>query len=319
MKLWRVLLEKPIWLASTPEQKTILITILLMANREGGEWEWGGQKFAVKPGQFVTSLEAIRSKCGHGVSIKNVRTALARFEKLGFLTMETAKAGRLITITNWPIYQGKSGKDDAEEPEKRQTGGKGTGKATGIEDGKETGKADNQVYQGERPDPGKATGIGDGKAAERELATNKNKEEAEEEEILSSPPAQTASKTAKRKRKSDTDPRVKPVIDYFCKKFLEATGMPYVTDWGKDGALIKGLPREYTMEILCQLIDRFFAEKDRWVWEEAGPTIGVFKTRLPQLVAKHGLKKGGAACRETEDAEAIIARLYQQTGQKPAL
>src|SRR5690554_4820072 len=61
IKLHRIIKEKPIWLASTPEQKTILITILLMANHEENEWEWKGEKFKVLPGQFVTSLESIRA------------------------------------------------------------------------------------------------------------------------------------------------------------------------------------------------------------------------------------------------------------------
>lgn len=105
IKLYRELLEKPIWFESTPEQKTILITLLLMANHDGRQWEWQGQKYYAAPGQFVTSLPKIVEACGPGVSIQNVRTALKRFEKYEFLTDQSTKKNRLITINNWAFYQ----------------------------------------------------------------------------------------------------------------------------------------------------------------------------------------------------------------------
>jgi len=105
IKIHRILITKPIWLASTPEQKVILITILLMANHQESEWEWKGEKFMVKPGEFVTSLESIKKESGKGVSIQNIRSALTRFKKLGFLTEQATKAGRVISICNWDHYQ----------------------------------------------------------------------------------------------------------------------------------------------------------------------------------------------------------------------
>lgn len=107
IKVHRQLLDKPIWRQSTPEQKAILITLLLMANHDANEWEWGGAEFAVEPGQFVTSLNSIAERAGKGISIQNVRTALVRFEKLDFLTNQSTKHGRLITIVNWGLYQSK--------------------------------------------------------------------------------------------------------------------------------------------------------------------------------------------------------------------
>ncbi|MBB6215624.1 DNA replication protein DnaD, partial [Anaerosolibacter carboniphilus] len=97
IKLHRELLVKPIWTESTPEQKTILITLLMMANHKEKEWEWKGQKYKARPGQFVTSLESIAKKSGLGISIKNVRTALKRFEKYEFLANESTNKNRLIT------------------------------------------------------------------------------------------------------------------------------------------------------------------------------------------------------------------------------
>lgn len=105
IKLHRELFDKAIWLQSTAEQKVILLTLLLMANHKEQQWEWKGQKFEAMPGQFVTSLDQIVKRCGTGVTMQNVRTALVRFEKYEFLTNQSTKTGRLITIVNWRLYQ----------------------------------------------------------------------------------------------------------------------------------------------------------------------------------------------------------------------
>ena len=107
VKLHRALLDKTIWINSTPEQKTILITLLLMANHEPNQWEWKGKKYTVKSGEFITSLEKIVAKCGKGITTQNVRSALKRFENLQFLTNESTKQNRLIKIENWRFYQGR--------------------------------------------------------------------------------------------------------------------------------------------------------------------------------------------------------------------
>ena len=121
VKLYRELKSKSIWQLSSPEQKVVLITILLLANHEENKWEWKGEQFTCMPGQLITSLNSLVRECGDGVSIRNVRTALERFEKLGFLTNASTKTGRLITIVNWEKYQSRdlvSGKGDDKEPTK---------------------------------------------------------------------------------------------------------------------------------------------------------------------------------------------------------
>ncbi len=105
IKLHRELLDKAIWKDSSPEQKTILTTLLLMVNHTNSEWEWKRERLCCSPGQLRTSLDSIAAACGKGVSRQNVRTALKRFERYGFLTNESTKTGRLITICNWELYQ----------------------------------------------------------------------------------------------------------------------------------------------------------------------------------------------------------------------
>lgn len=105
VSLHRCLMDKPIWLNSTPEQKVVLITLLMMANHKPKEWEWMGEKFEIKPGEFITSLDSIVLKSGKGISKQNVRSALVRFEKLQFLTNKSTKRGRLLKIVNWRVFQ----------------------------------------------------------------------------------------------------------------------------------------------------------------------------------------------------------------------
>lgn len=107
-KIWRDLFNKPIWLNSTPEQKTILISIIKMANWTENSWEWNKKTYHCKAGEFITSYSKICETCGKGVTHQNVRTALKRFQNLEFLTYQTTVGeygGIKVIITNWDKYQ----------------------------------------------------------------------------------------------------------------------------------------------------------------------------------------------------------------------
>lgn len=110
IKLHRCLLSKAIWKCSTPEQKTLLIIILLLANHEPSQWIFEGKKYECKPGEFITSLSSLAKTSG--LSIHQVRTALEKFENLEFLTSKVTKRNRLISIVNWGFYQGVDEKGD---------------------------------------------------------------------------------------------------------------------------------------------------------------------------------------------------------------
>ena len=59
VKLYRELKSKSIWQLSTPQQKVVLITILMTVNHEENKWEWQGKEYNCKPGQMITSLNSI--------------------------------------------------------------------------------------------------------------------------------------------------------------------------------------------------------------------------------------------------------------------
>lgn len=112
IKLYRCLLDDPVWQCSTPQQKVILVTLLLMANHAERKWQWQGQPYTCKPGQMITSLASIRQKCGGNISLQRIRTALERFESMGFLTKQSNTQNTLITICHWNTYQSGEGPDN---------------------------------------------------------------------------------------------------------------------------------------------------------------------------------------------------------------
>lgn len=112
--LHRKLIDDIVWKGSTPEQKVVLITVLLMVDHSPNEWEWKGKKFKTKPGQTITSINSIITNAGKKITKQNVRSALNRFEKMDFLTNEPTQTGRLITIIKWGTYQGKNKRPNIE-------------------------------------------------------------------------------------------------------------------------------------------------------------------------------------------------------------
>ena len=105
VKLHRETRDNAVWTSTTPEQKVIFLTLLMMVNHAANSWEWEGDKYHVEPGQKVTSIDSICKAAGKGITPQKVRTALNKFEKWGILTNKSTKRGRLITLINWGKYQ----------------------------------------------------------------------------------------------------------------------------------------------------------------------------------------------------------------------
>jgi len=105
IKLHRKLLISDMYQDLNAVQRDVLLQCLLAANHKPKKWEWQGKIFECKAGQFITSLDSLIKLCSKGTSIRNVRTALVKLEKWQFLTNESTKTGRLITVINWDTYQ----------------------------------------------------------------------------------------------------------------------------------------------------------------------------------------------------------------------
>lgn len=106
IKLHRKVMKSPMYRQLNSKQRDVMMTILLLANHESNTWEFRGDVYDVQPGQFITSLDSLKEHCASDVTTQNIRTALLKLEKHGFLTNESTKKNRLITVVNWGVYQG---------------------------------------------------------------------------------------------------------------------------------------------------------------------------------------------------------------------
>jgi hypothetical protein len=91
------------------------------------------------------------------------------------------------------------------------------------------------------------------------------------------------------KAKSDPNPDVRVVIDYFSDKYLEKFGVRYSVAWGKDGKILKDLLRDHSLEILQRCIDFFFADSDPWL--DGKRTLGVFRSRINAYIQQTAIPK----------------------------
>lgn len=74
IKLHREILNKAIWKCSTPNQRSVLVTMLLLANHHPQQWEWEGLKFTCEKGEFITSIRTLADKSGVGPPDTSLRS-----------------------------------------------------------------------------------------------------------------------------------------------------------------------------------------------------------------------------------------------------
>lgn len=98
IKLHRQILEWE-WL-DEPMMVALFVHLLLMANSDEG-WRYRGVE--LKAGQLITSLSRLSEATG--ITIKALRTRLARLVSTGEISVESCKNYSIITIPNYAIYQ----------------------------------------------------------------------------------------------------------------------------------------------------------------------------------------------------------------------
>lgn len=112
IKLYRKMIDDPIFVNSTGPQVKVLMTVMFLAAWTPKKWDVLGHEFTIQPGEVFISTRDLADRAGDDVSHKVVRGALARFEKLGFWTLKRAHTGTLIHIVNWrkyQLYEGEAG------------------------------------------------------------------------------------------------------------------------------------------------------------------------------------------------------------------
>lgn len=105
IKLYRKMIDDPIFVNSTGPQVKVLLTVMFLAAWTPKKWDVLGHEFTIQPGEVFISAYELARRAGDDVSREVVRKALVRFEKLGFWTLKRTREGTLIHIVNWRKYQ----------------------------------------------------------------------------------------------------------------------------------------------------------------------------------------------------------------------
>lgn len=105
IKLYRKMIDDPIFVNSTGPQVKVLMTVMFLAAWTPKKWDVLGHEFTIQPGEVFISTRDLADRAGDDVSREVVRKALVRFEKLGFWTLKRTRNGTLIHIVNWRKYQ----------------------------------------------------------------------------------------------------------------------------------------------------------------------------------------------------------------------
>lgn len=155
IKLYRKMIDDPIFVNSTGPQVKVLLTVMFLAAWTPKKWDVLGHEFTIQPGEVFISTRDLADRAGDDVSHKVVRGALARFEKLGFWALKRAHTGTLIHIVNWrkyQLYEGEAG--TAEGTARAQRGHtKGTRRAHEGHNNKKESKNSKNVRREEYNTP----------------------------------------------------------------------------------------------------------------------------------------------------------------------
>lgn len=169
IKLHRQILEWE-W-SDEPTMVALFVHLLLMANSDEG-WRYRGVE--LKAGQLITSLSRLSEATG--ITIKALRTRLARLVSTGEISVESCKNYSIITISNYAIYQPMANKgqteniDNTEVTSNANPNGANSGQTKGQSKVEEMGKQRANVnpcktdnLQGCNPVSGQTKGIPMGK------------------------------------------------------------------------------------------------------------------------------------------------------------
>ena len=119
IKLYRKMIDDPIFVNSTGPQVKVLMTVMFLAAWTPKKWDVLGHEFTIQPGEVFISTRDLADRAGDDVSREVVRKALVRFEKMGFWTLKRTRKGMLISIVNWREYQLYDGKENPRENPRR--------------------------------------------------------------------------------------------------------------------------------------------------------------------------------------------------------
>lgn len=154
IKLYRKMIDDPIFVNSTGPQVKVLMAVMFLAAWTPKKWDVLGHEFTIQPGEVFISTRDLADRAGDDVSRDVVRKALVRFEKLGFWTLKRTRKGTLIHIVNWRKYQLY---DDKETP--RETPPRPHGDPNNKKESKNSKNVRREEYNTPLPPKGGKEGV----------------------------------------------------------------------------------------------------------------------------------------------------------------
>src|SRR5690348_11701568 len=103
VRLYRKLLENPVWTALAPSVLKVMLAFLLKANWKPGTWYDGRAQVQIPRGSFITSYPKMAEACH--LSVKQTRLAFAHLERLRFATYSRARKWTMVRVLNYESYQ----------------------------------------------------------------------------------------------------------------------------------------------------------------------------------------------------------------------
>lgn len=101
VKLFHSIKENPSYKRLTSCQRSVLLDIFFMAPTIKKLNRFNGTTIELGYGQILTSIKSIADESANDVSVKAVRVAIKKFEKMGIInTLSSKKDGTLITIVS---------------------------------------------------------------------------------------------------------------------------------------------------------------------------------------------------------------------------
>ena len=124
VRIYRKLMENPIWTQLTPSVLKVAIYFILRANYRPLQWYDGVETVQIPVGSFVTSYGRTADVCC--ISMQQTRDAFAHLERTHFATYLRTRRWTLVTVVNYETYQATP--DDENTPDNTHENKQGTTK-----------------------------------------------------------------------------------------------------------------------------------------------------------------------------------------------
>jgi hypothetical protein len=116
IRIYRKLMDNPIWTQLTPGVLKVALYCILRANYRPIQWYDGVETVEIPAGSFVTSYAKTAAACG--LSIQQIRDSFSHLERTHFTTCRRTHRWTLVTVLNYEAYQATS--EDQNTPENTQ-------------------------------------------------------------------------------------------------------------------------------------------------------------------------------------------------------